>query len=212
MKVIKTRMDLVRIGIIVSFLLALSLFCTIPYANTLTEGVTNGDDPETGLRFWRWEAEGVLFELTQLLPDQTRGFFEARGFEPTVADEIARACVFQSNFKNIAAPGGGAIRIDLKEWRITTDNDTGSMLVREYWNNEWSDHTVSQAARIALEWSLLPTRQQYAPGDYNWGMTAYGLSPGTKFNLEFRWERENQQIVRTIEDIECAPDIHLNPQ
>lgn len=201
-----------RFGIVLILALVFLLFVIAVRANMQTFGLKQGSDPDSGLKFWQWKADGVLFELTQRLPDQTWGFFEARGFDPIVADEIARACVFQSNFKNTAAPGGGSIQFDLNEWRVITNKGPRSMLVREHWDAAWTKRTVTKAARIALEWSLLPTRQQYAPGDYNWGMTVYGLPPGTIFDLEFRWYQNDQPFTRKIEDIECAPDIHINPQ
>jgi len=173
--------------------------------------VTTGTVPETGLRYWEWKAEGALFRLTQRLPDQTRAYFMARGFDADDANRIAERCVFQSMFKNIADSGDASIAIDLDSWRVHRGNDEQRLLTREKWKKELQKSTVSRAATIALAWSLLPTRQDYAPGDYNWGMTSYGLEPGRIFDLEFSWQRNNQVFHGTLKRVECARDIHPEP-
>ncbi|GMQ89147.1 MAG: hypothetical protein BMS9Abin09_0605 [Gammaproteobacteria bacterium] len=173
--------------------------------------VTTGAAPETGLRYWEWKSEGALFRLTQRLPDQTRAYFMARGFDAGDANHIAERCVFQSMFKNIADAGDTSISIDLDSWLIRRGNDESRLLTREKWKEELQKNTVSRAAAIALEWSLLPTRQDYSPGDYNWGMTSYGLEPGQIFDLEFSWERNNQVFHGTLKRVECARDIHPEP-
>lgn len=205
------EISIVNLPTYVALFVLANLFLA-PFSQTYGKQVTRGLDSENGLRFWQWDADGVLLRLTQRLPDQTRGFFEARGFAPKVADEIARACVFQSMFKNTAERNGGAIEFDLNEWRVISGTGRHRLLVRQHWDREWARRQVSKAARIAFEWSLLPTRQRYAPGDYNWGMTVYGLPPGETFDLEFSWYRNGQRFVQTLEAIECAPDIHLNPR
>ena len=68
---------------------------------------------------------------------------------------------------------------------------------------------VSQAARIAFRWSLLPTSQRFEAGDYNWGMTSFGLTPGSRFHLELVWYRDGRRESGRIEHVECARDVHL---
>jgi len=174
--------------------------------------MTTGVIAETGLHYWEWDAQGVLFRLTQRLPDQTRAYFMARGFDSGSADLIANRCVFQSMFKNIADPGGTATSIDLDTWRIRSGGNEYHLVTREQWQDELQKNDISQAAAIALEWSLLPTRQVYAPGDYNWGMTSYALKPGKTFDLGFSWKREGRVFHGNLKDVECAPDIHPDPE
>jgi len=173
--------------------------------------LTTGVVPETGLRYWEWQSEGVLFRLTQRLPDQTRAYFIARGFDSGYADLIAKRCVFKSMFKNMAGFGDAAISIDLDTWQVRSGNDERPVLTREKWQDELKDSDISQAAAIALEWSLLPTRQVFAPGDYNWGMTSYGLKPGRVFDLGFSWKRGDQVFHGKLDSVECSPDIHPEP-
>jgi hypothetical protein len=184
------------------------LFPAAAVCGPVEKGVMSG----TGLRYWEWQGEGVLFRLTQRLPDQTRAFFMARGFEAEDADQIARRCVFQTMFKNIAPPGGSAVEFDLGEWTIDTGNGTRGLLTREDWDRRWEERGVPQAARIAFEWSLLPTRQRYLPGDFNWGMTSYGLPPGSRFDLRFSWMQDAARHRGSIPGVECPKDLHPEPQ
>ncbi|MBL3590034.1 MAG: hypothetical protein JMN24_09610 [gamma proteobacterium endosymbiont of Lamellibrachia anaximandri] len=167
---------------------------------------TTGSDPETGLAFWRYEAEGILFELNQRLPDQTRAFFQARGFDTDTANQFATSCVFQSRLLNTAVAGGASLQFNLNEWRVISGNKSSSMATTDDWMPRWKKQSIGQAARIAFKWSLLPSEQTYAPGDYNWGMTSYDQPPGTRFNLTLVWHREGKRESATIRNIECPAD------
>jgi hypothetical protein len=170
-----------------------------------------GTVPETGLRYWEWQGQGALFRLTQRLPDQTRAFFLARGFATADADYLARNCVFQTLFKNTDPPGGATLAYDLHQWKVHAEGTTQGVLTRERWNDIWDARGLSQPARIAFEWSLLPTRQRYQPADYNWGMTSFGLQPGTRFDLDFFYEREGTRNAARLEGVECPADVHPEP-
>jgi hypothetical protein len=84
-------------------------------------GVSSGTKDDTGLRFWRVEDRGISFELVQRLPDQTRAFFQARGFTAGQANDLGLGCVFQTLFRNSGAPGSGAVAYDLAEWTPLND-------------------------------------------------------------------------------------------
>lgn len=189
---------------------ALMGLCLAPLP--LSAGLSTGEAPETGLRYWHWEEAGIAFRLTQRLPDQTRAFFAARGFDKSTRERIALSCVFQSEFRNIADSSSPPVEYDLSEWRIHVDGESRPLMVRETWQRIWQEYDVSRAAKIAFEWALLPTYQEYQSQDYNWGMTAYGLPPGSEFDLVFHWQRGDKQFTRRIENIECAPDIHPEPE
>lgn len=173
-----------------------------------SEPVSQGIDPENGLRYWQYEGNDILFRLTQRLPDQTRGYFMARGFGPDDAELIATSCVFQTLFKNTANKGTSSVQIDLPEWRVVLPTRQQSLMVRERWNTIWQQRSTPDAAQIAFEWSLLPSQQSYQPGDYNWGMTSFDLPPGSRFDLQFHWEREGVTSTGTLHDVICADDIH----
>lgn len=166
--------------------------------------VVEGEDESTGLRYWEWRGGAVVFRLTQRLPDQTRAFFIARGFDSESADLFARSCVFQSLFKN--AGEAGEVTFDLREWRVLWSGSASPLLLRDDWGGQWRARGLTPSARIAFDWSLLPTTQAYAPGDYNWGMTSYGLEPGTRFGVEFTWRRDGRAHAGRIEGLQCPPD------
>ena len=169
----------------------------------LRSAVLTDEDAQTGLRAWQWHEHGVSVRLVQRLPDQTRAFFQARGFTPAVADRIAAACVMQTIFRN---DGGRALGYSLDDWVIRHGSASRSMLTREHWARAMDANETSEAARIALNWSLLPTRQDFEPGDYNWGMTSFGLPPGAVFDLEFSLNLDGESIRRKISGIVCAED------
>jgi hypothetical protein len=171
-------------------------------------GVERGADGETGLAKWRFTSGEVEIELIQRLPDQTRGFFEARQFPAAVADEIARNCIFQTIIRNPGTSGaGGPLAVDLATWRVSHDGVEGGVKLKEPWLASWPGTAVGQAARLAFQWALFPTRQEFLPGDYNWGMTAYGLSPGSMFDLLVVWQHGGLTGSGWIRGIECAPDV-----
>ncbi len=188
--------------LVASFLLA----CGGAAAST-TEGVAE----ETGLRYWEWQDDGILFRLTQRLPDQTRAFFLARGFDRADADFIATQCVFQSMFKNTGTLDGEVV-IDLENWEVRTGQGQSMLMTRDTWRAAPELQDAPAAAMIALEWSLLPTHQTYEPNDYNWGMTSYGLPPGSTFDLEFSWSREARRFSRVLTGVECPADIDPQPE
>ncbi|MCO6413265.1 MAG: hypothetical protein J5I92_11010 [Thiogranum sp.] len=149
--------------------------------------------------------------MTQRLPDQTRAFFLARGFDAESAELVATQCVFQSMFRNTGSKGSGAVDIDLDDWVVEANDERSRLLTRGKWEAILESSGLQPAAMIAFTWSLLPTRQSYQPDDYNWGMTSYGLAPGMKFNLGFTWRHNGQLREGMLRGVECPPDIHPEP-
>ena len=182
----------------------LALLCAIPLllgnsAATIERGV----DAETGLRSWVWREAGVALHLVQRLPDQTRAFFQARGFTSAASDRIAEACIFQTIFRNESER---PLSYSLDDWRVLHGGERGTLMTRERWDAAWQEGEASEAARIALRWSLLPTRQRFEPGDYNWGMSGFGLPSGSIFDLELVVRLGDERMTRIVDGIECAPD------
>ena len=165
--------------------------------------VTTGIDEETGLKSWTWHESGVSVQLVQRLPDQTRAFFMGRGFPADTADIIGQACVFQTIFRN---DGKQALSFDLGKWEVVYQDQRLPLQVRESWDKRWKTMGVSLSARIAFRWSLLPTRQHFEPGDYNWGMTSFGLVPGERFDLTLAIDLGGKPVTGRIQAIQCAID------
>ncbi len=175
--------------------------------------VTHSTHPETGLRGWKFEQDDIQLELIQRLPDQTRGFFLARGFKRNIANQIANACVFQTIIRNTGSTtlaeqsDQNAINVSLKQWRIQFKDKTIPLKLKEDWIDNWPLSSVKPAARHAFRWASFPTEQAFHPtGDYNWGMITFGLSPGDVFDLQIQWQIAGAAHKAVIKNIQCAPD------
>ena len=158
---------------------------------------------ETGLKTWEWREDGVSLRLVQRLPDQTRAYLLARGFDNESADLVARNCLFGSMFRN---DGEYPLDFNLELWEVRHQGQVKRMMTRERWQGLLKRKGVPKAGRIAFNWSLLPTRQHFEPGDYNWGMTSYGLPPGSRFDLKLKLTLGGEPREVLIEGLECAPE------
>jgi hypothetical protein len=163
----------------------------------------------TGLRTWQWSHEGISLRLVQRLPDQTRAYVMGKGFPRDAADELATSCFFGSMFRN---DGTRPMDFDLREWKVMQGGKQTGMKVREIWKQKFRDRQdIARSARIGLNWSLMPTVQHFEPGDYNWGMTVYGLPPGESFDLYLRIMRDGQPLETVIPGLQCAPETVEKP-
>ena len=185
------------------YCLILGMFSASLLPGSVSAEVITGEEQQTGLRTWEWMESGISVQLVQRLPDQTRAFFQGRGFSSEDADSIAKACVFQTIFRN---DGEQPLTYDLDDWKIDYRGKRLPLQTRERWNEKWQAGGASKAARIAFRWSLLPTRQRFQPGDYNWGMTSFGLPPGETFDLTLTITNNNNRITRSIPGVVCAAD------
>ena len=184
-------------------LLCLMLLAQAVLDIALAAEVTSARDAQTGLKSWTWREQGVSIQLLQLLPDQTRAFFIGRGFSADAADGVARACVFHTIFRN---DGARPLSYDLGDWSVRHAGRQQPLRTRERWETRWQRQPLDPASTIAFYWALLPTVQTFQPGDYNWGMTSYGLKPGSRFDLSLRLDVAGQPVQGAIKGLECAPD------
>lgn len=188
------------------------LACALPWMSASAAArVSTGIDEEAQLPYWELATDAMSLRLVQRLPDQTRGFFLARGFKPEDAERIAQSCVFQAIFQNTASDPAGPLDYDLREWAVRHDGHAQAMKTREDWKPVWEKRGVAPPARIAFEWALLPTRQRYQPGDYNWGMSIFGLAPGALFDLHVVWTQNGRKQSATLAGVQCAPDVRVGP-
>lgn len=175
--------------------------------------ITTGIDEQAMLPYWQYKDEGMSIRLIQRLPDQTRSFFVARGFSAEHAELIAQSCVFQTVFKNISNKGTpSAISYNMDNWRVIHQGIENKMKLRENWVPQWNDLAVTTPAKLAFEWSLLPTTQDYQPGDNSWGMSIFNLSPASSFSLKLTWQQYGKQRSATIPNMQCAADISIDPE
>ena len=190
----------------ISRLLLLLLF--VSGGPLLAADIAHSTNEDTGLRKWQLLDGNLEIELVQRLPDQTRGFFMARGFSAAIAEEIAVSCIFQTVIRNSGQPDAGrTIGIDLTKWRVLYAGGEQAVRLKEPWIASWPEGAVSEASRLAFQWALFPTRQEFLADDYNWGMTAFGPPPGATFDLDLTWQEDGHARSVRIEAIECAPDV-----
>jgi hypothetical protein len=162
-------------------------------------------DSPADVQSWRTNRYGVSLRLTQILPDQVRGFYLARGFDVETVEYMATGhCFFQTVLRNESS--GGPIRFRLAEWRVRAAGGERPLKLVDEWLAEWQRHGVSEPARTAFRWAQFPPEQEYEPGDWNMGMTTYALPPGSRFDLEAVWWRGNDRRAARLRDLRCARD------
>lgn len=156
------------------------------------------------LRGWEWRGDGVSLQQVQRLPDQTRAFFQGRGFPAAAAERLATTCVFQVTLRN---EGEGPITLDLSEWRIDRGAGPEPLRLTADWQAEWEGMGLPESARIAFQWAMFPTRQTFEPQDWNMGMIGYPLRPGERFDLHAQWRQAGAPRDATLAGLACAPDV-----
>jgi hypothetical protein len=159
-------------------------------------------DPTTGAATWELRQDGVTLSLTQLLPDQVRAFYSNRGFELASAEPFATACVYMTVMRNESADGPISFR--QADWEVRTDSGPRPIPTLASWLDRWQASRVPQAARLAFRWAQLPPEQHYAPGEWNQGMLATGLPPGSRFDLIARWSLAGETQEGRLEEVRCA--------
>lgn len=170
--------------------------------------VTRSTNPGNGLQGWHFSDGDIEIELVQRLPDQTRALFMQHAFSSEVVEELATSCMFQTIIRNTGTSGSGLpVSVDLDAWRMRHAGNTGPIKLKEPWMASWSEAAADPAARLVFRWGMFPTQQEFLPGDYNWGLTAYGIPPGSVFDLEVSWQEGGHPVTGTITGIVCAPDV-----
>ncbi len=167
-------------------------------------GTDTSVDTDTGLVTWQTETQGIQVRLTQISPDQARAFYQARGFSPAAAERYARECVFMTVVRNI---GELPIRHNLANWRyVSAGQPPRAIRSKVAWEHLWKRQGVAESARIAFTWAQIPDTQTFAPGDWNQGMTAYGVPRGGRFDLTFVWHANGKTHSGKLEQVRCADE------
>ena len=163
---------------------------------------------ENGLEGWHFSDSDIEIELIQRLPDQTRALLMNHNFSREVIEHMALSCMFQTIIRNTGKSASNrVVSIDLTEWHMLHDGKVRKPLMKEPLLDSWTDEDADPAAKLVVRWGMFPTQQDYLPGDYNWGLTAYGIPPGAGFDLDVAW-REGGALRRgEIKGIVCAPDV-----
>jgi len=190
-------------------IIGLLIIPSILWNKVIWAKITHQIDPETKLQSWKLEDNGVELELIQRLPDQSRAFFQGRGFSSQVADDIGKSCILQVIARNNKDKNNGLpITIQLQNWQVKFQDHIQGIKLKETWDADWSLNEVNKAARIAFRWATFPTEQTFdSGGDYNWGMISIGLNPGDHFNMQVNWTEDKKQRNYWINDMICASDL-----
>lgn len=187
----------------------LCVFTTTAFTATLS----TGKDERSLLPYWEIVDEGMSLRLVHRLPDQIRAFFLSRNFSEEHVETIATSCAFQTVLTNTSHKSTpGPLNFNLRKWVVLYKGQQLGLKTREDWNKEWSDKKVAAMSKMAFEWSLVPTEMEYQPNDYNWGISFFDLKPGTVFDLKVVWRQHDKKHSVVIKDIQCAPDIHPDPE
>lgn len=174
----------------------------------MTGEVKRSVNEENGLQGWHFSDSDIEIELIQRLPDQTRALLMNHKFSREVIEQMALSCMFQTIIRNTGKSAANrVVSIDLTEWRMLHDGKIRKPLMKEPLLDSWTDADADPAAKLVVRWGMFPTQQEYLPGDYNWGLTAYGIPPGATFDLDVAW-REGGALRRgEIKGVVCAPDV-----
>ena len=170
--------------------------------------VVHSENPENGLRGWRFTDGDIGIELIQRLPDQTRALFMQHEFSREVIEELALSCMFQTIIRNTGkSETDQPVAIDLRQWHMQHAGKETGIVIKDTWLDAWSEADAGPAATLVVRWGMFPTQQEFLPGDYNWGLTAYGIPPGSVFDLDVAWREGKQTRSGRITGIQCAPDV-----
>ncbi len=145
---------------------------------------------------------GLDIKLIQRPLDLTQAYFQGRGFPADVTQRIANACVMAVVARNLSA--NRTLRIDLADWRVTSDGREQPLRLEADWQKEWENGAVTQSARVAFRYSMLPTVQILHPGDWMQGMITANLDPGRHFDLHIRWTENGKPKQAWLNDVVCA--------
>lgn len=184
------------------------LFCQLMLPTAVGGEVLRSVNEDNGLETWHFINGDIEIELVQRLPDQTRALFMNHAFSREVIEKLATSCMFQTIIRNNGKSGTQQpVSVDLTAWRMTYNGRITGIQLKEPWLAAWSDEDASPSAKLVIRWGMFPTQQEYMPGDYNWGLTAYGIPPGSVFDLEVSWQEGNKNHTGKINRIHCAPDV-----
>ncbi len=186
-----------------NFLSLSLLFLQILFQTSHAE-IIKSTSADTQLIEWKLTDHNLELKLIQRLPDQTRSFFEARGFPKSITNEIANSCVFQTITRNKSIDKSQSVHVSLRQWRIKINHETRPLKLKEDWEKQWQNSQIKASSKLAFRWATFPTEQSFEPsGDYNWGMISFGLPPGSVFDLYIEWKNNDETRSTWIKNISC---------
>lgn len=154
-------------------------------------------DPESGLKSWNWEGDGLAIELVQVPPDFIRASYSRRGLPDSVTEAVATRCVFGTIVRNVSEKPLG---YRVADWRYTpADGVERSIKTKSEWLEEW--HGMG----VRFSWSILADDPVFAVGDWIQGFTTMPEPHGSRVDLKVVWNIEGKRHEKTLQGLECAP-------
>ena len=170
---------------------------TSAFATAGDAGVSTRTDPQTGLKSWQYQGDGLAIELLQLPPDFIRASYSARGLPDSVTEAVATRCVFGTIVRNISdAP----LSYRVADWRYRgPDGAEHPIKTKSEWLEEW--HGMG----VRFSWSILADDPTFAVGDWIQGFTTMPVTHGSRVALTVVWSVNGVRYAKTLPDLECAP-------
>ncbi|NQV84210.1 MAG: hypothetical protein HQ494_10365 [Rhodospirillales bacterium] len=155
---------------------------------------------------WNWD--GLSLEVAPLPIEPATAFFSNRGFPYKKAIKLAQnGCIFRSAIGHDGKKASDPpVHINVADWSLKIGGVVRAYRTKEEWLARFEKDGVPEEARIAFQWATFPTRQTFQAEDYNWGIHAFDLPPGTTFDLTVVWRygKDMKQVV--LKDLKCSVD------
>jgi len=161
------------------------------------DGVAVTSDPQTGLKSWHYEGDGLAIELLQVPPDFIRASYARRGLPEAVIEAVATRCVFGTIVRNVS---DRPLAYRVADWRYTTaDGVERAIKTKSEWLEEW--HGMG----VRFSWSILADDSIFAVGDWIQGFTTMPEPHGGRLSLKVVWTIDGERHAKVLPDLECAP-------
>lgn len=173
-------------------------------ASALSASLQNhSTDTLTGIHTWSIRAQGILFSLTQILPEQLQAFYVNRGFTLEQIQPYVTSCVFMAVLRNDTA--AAEIHYLQQQWSIISGDNTTPPTILTHWLSRLEKSGVGKSALLTFRWAQFPAQQTYQPGgDWNQGMLSVGLPEDRLFNMVMRWNMLDESHEMTLKGVRCA--------
>jgi hypothetical protein len=175
----------------------LTLILAIPIASADEGDVVARVNPDTGLKSWQFQGEGLSIEFLQVLPDFVRASYAARGLPESLIESVATQCVFGSILRNLSDQ---PLSYRVADWRyLTPDAVEHKIKTKTRWLEQW--HGMG----VRFSWSILADDVTFARGDWIQGFTTVAQPHGSHVGLKIVWSIAGKRHEKILPDLECAP-------
>jgi len=176
--------------------LILLIFC-FSYPSFATNKILVSTNPNSGVKSWSWEGDGLSIQLLRLNPDAIRATYTSRGLPKTITEAVATRCVFGTIIRNISDK---PLQYKVSDWRyISSDGTEKKIKTKTEWLKEW------HAMGVRFSWSILADDTTFEVGDWVQGFTTMAEPHGSVLDLKVVWEIEGKRFEKILHELQCAP-------